>query len=504
MGRGEGGEVLPRIRKLSVFNRARLVTFAAVAVASALLAAQLLVPPIVGLPNNGQFERVMGYAGVRYVSDASEDKYFTHIVREFQFAPIWFRSGYLSSEIALARLARDAARVFSRSGHFDLRVLGALHALLLLAALGALVWACGILTPAAQLVAAATLVFFFTDVGYAAPLNSFFGQAAGFVFLMLTAGIAALAIRRGRLEGVLLPAYFLCAAAFVGSKPQESLHGPLLALFALCLAGVRGRGWWRQPAVVLAALLCLFSVWHYRRTDPLIRRAALFHSVFAEMLPGSPDPARDLTALGVDPGLARHSGKSAHEMRATIHGPEFQRAFFDRVGFGEIVAFYAARPGRLLDRLSRAAHHGGLRLRQRFRGNFETTAPGYRPYLMADRHAAWSNLRLRLAPIASVWLVLLLGASFAASAAGWRRSSGRERLFREAMMVLVLLAVLEFLVCAFADRLADAPRHLFVFHALCDLLLSANLTWLAQRASTSWRARPVKRSRADEFEGAPA
>ncbi len=464
-------------------NRARLVTLAAVAAAAAILAAQLLVPPIVGLPNNGQFERVLGYAGLNYQSDASEDKYFTHIVREFQFAPIWFRSGYLSSEIALARLARDLAALFAKDGLFDLRVLGALHALLLLAALAALVWACGVLTPVAQLVAAASLTFFFTDVGYAAALNSFFSQTAGFLFLMLTVAIAALAIRRGRLGGMLLLAYFLCAIAFVGSKPQESIQGPLLALFALRLAGARRRSWWRQPVVWLAFLLCLFSVWYYRRTDPVIRRAALYQTVFAEMLPGSPDPARDLETLGLDPDLARYSGKSAHEMRATIHGPAFQKEFFDRVGFGDIVAFYAARPGRLLDRLSRAAHHGGLRLRPRLRGNFERTAPGYRPYLMTERFAAWSDLRFRLAPVAPAWLILLLGGSLAVSAAGWRRSSGRGRLLREAMMCLVFLAVVEFLVCAFADRLADVARHLFVFHALCDLILAANLTWCAQTAA---------------------
>jgi hypothetical protein len=468
-------------------TRARLVTLAAVAAAGAILAAQLLVPPIVGLPNNGQFERVLGYAGLDYVGAAPEDKYFTHIVREFRFAPIWFRSGYLTSEIALARLARDVARPFSGTGLFDIRVLGALHALLLLAALGALVWACGALTPAAQLAAAAALTFFFTDVGYAAALNSFFSQTAGFLFLMLTVAVAGLAIRRGRLEGALLLAYFVCAAAFVGSKPQESLHGPVLALFALRLSGVRRQGWWRQPAVGLAVLLCLFSVWYYRRTDPLVRRAALYHTVFAEMLPASPDPARDLAALGLDPGLMRYSGKSAHDLRATIHGPAFQKEFFDRVGFGDIAAFYAARPGRLFDRLSRAAHHGGLRLRPRLRGNFEKTAPGFRPYLMTDRHAAWSDLRLRLAPVAPAWLVLLLGGSFAVSAAGWRRSSGRQRLFREAMMALVVLAVLELFVCTFADRLADVARHLFVFHALCDLLVAANLTWLAQRASARRR-----------------
>jgi hypothetical protein len=97
--------------------------------------------------------------------------------------------------------------------------------------------------------------------------------------------------------------------------------------------------------------------------------------------------------------------------------------------------------------------------------------PGYQPYLMTDRFAAWSDLRLHLAPVAPAWLVLLLGGSVALSAAGWRRSGGRDRLFREAVVVFAAMAVAEFLVAALADRLGDAPRHLFVFHALCDLLL---------------------------------
>jgi hypothetical protein len=327
----------------------------------------------VGLPNNGQFERVLGYAGLQYVDDAPEAKYFTHIVREFRFAPVWFRSGYLSSEIALARLARDLAKPFSKNSLFDLRVLGALHALLLVAALGALVWSCGALTGAAQIVAGASLVFFFTDVGYAAALNSFHTQVAAFLFLMLTAAVTALAIRRGRLEGALLLLFFAFAFALVGAKPQESIQAPLLALLGLRLSGATRRGAWRQPAVWLAAALCLFSVWYYRHTDSVTRKGALFQTVFAEMLTHSPDPARDLEALGLDPALVRYSGSTAPQVRDTIYAPEFESVYFDRVGFGDIAAFYLARPSRLLDRLARAAEHGGLRLRPVLRGNFETT-----------------------------------------------------------------------------------------------------------------------------------
>jgi hypothetical protein len=467
-----------------------LVTLASVAAAAALLAAQLLVPPIVGLPNNGQFERVLGYAGLGYVDDSYEAKYFTHIVREFRFTPVGFRSGYLSSEIGLVRLARELAKPFSRTALFDLRVLGALHALLLLAALGALVWSCGALAAGAQIVAAACLVFFFTDVGYAAVLNSFHTQVAAFLFFMLTAAVTALAIRSGKLEGALLLLYFLFAFAFVCAKPQESIQAPVLALLALRLAGASRRRAWRQPAVWLAVLLCLFAAWYYRRTDTVTRKAALYQTVFDEMLLHSPDPARDLEALGIDPALARYSGIKAHSMRETIYAPAFETVYYDRIGFGDVVGFYLARPGRLLDRLALAAEHGGLRLRPELRGNFETSAPGYRPFLMTERFAAWSDLRLNLAPFAPIWLMLLIGGSAAVSAAGWRRSAGRERHLHEAVLALSAMAATAFLVAALANRLADIARHLFVFHAMCDLLLAILLTRGA-RAFLSSRRPPV-------------
>ncbi len=468
----------------------RFLVAAPIVVAATVLALQVLVPPIVGLANNGDFEKVLGYAGLHYPSDRYEDKYNTHIVREFRFVPVWYRSGYLSSETALARLARDLARPFSRSGLFDIRVLGVIHALLLLLALAGLIRACRGLAWQARLVAAALLVFFFTDVGYAALFNTFYSQTAAFLFLMLTAAAVALAIRRGRLDGALCVAYFLFAAAFVGAKPQESIHGLLFALFGLRLSEVRGKGWWRRPAVALAVGLCLFSLWYYRRTPQReIRKVALYQTVFREMLPTSPDPAGDLAALGLDPRLAVYSGTHAYQPGVPIHEASFERDYFDRVGFAQIAAFYAARPVRLLGRLRRAAEKGGMRLRPHASGNFEKSAPGWRPNLVSRRFAAWSGLRLKAAPAAAVWLPVLLAGNLAVAAAGWRRSSGRGRRFREAIVFFVVVAAMEFLVCSLADGLADIGRHLFVFQAICDLLLAADVVWIAQTLAAAGKRR---------------
>ena len=64
----------------------RPVVLAAMAAAAALYAVQLLLPPIVGLANNGDFERVLGPVGLRAAAEGRAEKYFSWIVRRFQEA----------------------------------------------------------------------------------------------------------------------------------------------------------------------------------------------------------------------------------------------------------------------------------------------------------------------------------------------------------------------------------------------------------------------------------
>ena len=483
----------------------RALVVCAAAASAAILAAQLLVRPIVGLANNGDFERVMSYAGLRYTSDRYEDKYFTHVVSKFAYAPVWERSGYLTSETLLARGAREASRPFSKDGLFDLRWLGALHAALVVAGITLLVAAAGALTIPAQAVAAALLVFFFTDVGYAAPLNSFYSQAASVAFLLPTAGLAALGLRRGRLDGGLLAAFAAAAAGFVASKPQESLHGPLLALLALRLAPPGRAG--RLRGALAAAALCGVAVLFYRSIpDRSFREVALYRSVFEELLRDSPDPAGDLAALGADPSLAVYAGRSAYAADAPLADPAFRRAFFDRVGYRGLLRFYAARPGRLAARLARAAP-GAVRLRPGALGNFERDAPGYAPNRTTGRFGLWS--RIRVEPRSGRRPVARSPAGRQRDRGGGgmerARASARGRQVREAMLVLVGMAAVELAVCVLADSLESVHRHLFTFHALCDLLLAADAAWLVQLATRSRNRRerrvslenPPRRARVD-------
>jgi hypothetical protein len=461
---------------------------AAVLAGAAILSAELLIPPILGLANNGDFEKVMGYAGIQYRETAYNDKYHGHVVQTFdRVRPGWYRSGYLSSETPLALAARAGSELFEGAGVFDIRWLGALQAAILLAGLGTLVAACRDLSWLAQIVAAALLVLVFTDVGYAAPFNSFYSQSASLLFVLATLAAAALAVRRGRLDGGLLVVYFLCAALFVGSKPQESIQAPILAALGWRLAGVSRRDWWRRPAAGLALALCLFSLAYYRAIQrDAVRRAGLFDTVFLDVLTHSPDPAADLAELGLDPGLRVYVGTNAFQPGSPVSDPAFDARFFQRFDFGTLVRFYLRHPLRLADRLRRGAP-AAFRLRTWRLGNY-TKSSGFPPHTMTPHFALWSDARLVLGSHAVPPLLLFFTANATLCLFGWRRTPPRERLALTALGAVLVMAALEYLVCALADHLGDLPRHLYVFQALCDLVLIADLTWLAQTIA-SRRAR---------------
>ena len=459
-------------------SRANLVLVGAtVLAAGALLAATLFVPPIVGLADNGDFDRVLNPAGLEHESERDAERYFQWMQPRFtRVARAPDPSFYRTSESILVEVAMGADRVLSSAAAFDVRFLGAVHMLLLLAALGLLVLACRDLPFASQAVVAALLVFFFTDVGYTAPFNSAYSQTPSFLFLLLTAGVAAGAVRRGRLDGLWLPAYFLCAALFVCSKPQESIQAPLLAMFGLRFAWSGAGRSRRAVAVALAAALCALAARYYISAQGSVGSTTRYNMLFLEILPHSPDPARDLAELGLDPGWIRHTGIPPWGPRTPFLDPSFRAHFEKGSGHPSPRTIYLRHPKRLFEVLARTAK-ASYALRPTDLGNFALES-GAAPLEQATSPGAWSRIR---APLSGLpWLILFFIGNLAAAAATWRRATLRGKYFLEGLAIMVLMATGAFVASAIGDYHGELVRHLYVFHALCDLILIADLAWIAE------------------------
>jgi MYXO-CTERM domain-containing protein len=466
-----------------------------VAAGAWMLSAQLLVRPIVGLADNGDFVKVMRPAGLAYAEPGFAE-FFLWAPDKFAFAePKEAPDRYVTSETLLARLAVDGARL-AGARLFDIRVLGALHAGLLLLGLGFLVAAARDLAPAARWTAAVALVLVFTDVAYAAPLNSIYGQASSLVFFLVTCGIAALGIRRGGLAGVWLPAYFVAAALFVGSKPQETLHAPLLAALGVGLACSHRRR--RAAAIALGVVLTTLGFAYFKRTPLWHRRIVLYHAVFTELLPNSPDPVADLRRLGLPERYLSWSGTTAYEGSSLLHDPAFRMELDARVGYRVLGQLYLEQPLRAAGVVRRAASKGA-RMRPPFFGDLAKDA-GAPPRAQSRRFALWSDLKLGLHPWTLPALGTAAGVAVLAALATWRRATTRGRLARAGVVVLAVMAAIEFLVCAFADAHIELVRHLYVFHAMIDLLLIAALVWAVQAVMDARAARRIPGPMTDSLE----
>lgn len=464
-----------------------LVIAVAILVAGGILGAQLFRSPIVGLADNGDFLKVMEPAGLAYTTDLYGERYWQWTLTRFAIVPPGkFPGEYKTSETLLALAAASGSRLFGSGRTMDIRALGAVHSLLFLLSIALLGRAADALSLLGRALVLGLAVFFFTDVGYTAPFNSLYSQTASLLFLFLVLAIAAIAIRRGRLDGWLLFAYFGCAALFVCSKPQESIQGPLLALLGLRLAGTRRRGCARDPAAWAAIALCVTSIGYYRMTPRRsIGEVGLYHTVFMELLPLSPNPARDLAELGLAPDLAMYSGVTAYAANAPLGDPAFRSQYFERLGYRDVLQFYVTHPERLVKRLWRSGRRA-FELRPGNLANFDQRS-GYPPMTLSRTFDTWSSLRSTAGLHGGLlWIAVLLGGNLFAAARLLPKTT-RGRLVRDAIAVLSVMAALEFFVCSMADYLGDVSRHLYTFQAMCDLLLLADLVWLAEAVGVEGR-----------------
>lgn len=427
---------------------------AALAAAGLILSFQLFVPPVIGLADNGDFNRVIR----RYdLSAPTFDDEAHFIVTKLRIDPKFhWESSEFSSERFLVRAAMVLNRAISKPGEFDLRMIGVVHAVLFLLALALLAPVLRDAAPWRRALIYFVIVAVFCDVMYVSWLNSFFMDVPAYLFLLLTVVLYLRVARLDRRHWIEYVAMIGCASLFASSKGQHTLLAlPIAAAFALTL-----RPMWARIAAPLSVLLVvganLVAMPQYYRATPF------FTVVFNVLLPGSPTPSEDLRALGLDDSYARYTGMFAYSPNSPLLDQKFEHDFARRVTPFRIAMFYARHPGRTIRQLgaglNKAAEQRPIGL-----GNFgrETgRPPGSKSYAFA----AWSQLKQHAFRnrgwIYLGWLLILIGiALFRAY---------RNNLLLAACLVFAAMTAGALAIGALGDNL-ETERHLFIYNAMVDV-----------------------------------
>jgi hypothetical protein len=324
------------------------------------------------------------------------------------------------------------------------------------------------LCPRRNLVVTVCVLLIFGDVLYVAALNSFYMDAAAYVFLLLA---VVFYIRR---QGWWM---LLAILLLVTSKTPHALLGVPLAGLFLYEGAKLGLGSWKARCAAAAVVAGALFGWNAGSHD--YRSNSVFSLIFYRLLPDSQDVSGDLRLLGLDDSYRHYVGQHAFTFNGAFDQPGFRQEFERRTSYLSIGRFYLKHPSHAW-----ADFRGSLAEAGRQRpdlGNFDRKY-GRPEFSQSRSFAVWSDLKSRIfegnGAVYFTAIVLLTVAGLAAS----------DRASLAGVVTLVVLMVLELVGSALGDPL-EIKRHFFLFHALEDLLLIATVGLMAGRVRSLFPSR---------------
>ena len=442
-------------------------------VLAAILGIQLFVPPSIGLANNNDFPKIIGIFDL----GAPLADLYTYVNLKYRFeSRFHYESGFYSSETLLAAAPISLSQAFSKDGTFDLRWMGFVHGLLFLLAVYLLQGLVADVGGRRRWLLWAAIAICFGDVMYVSYFNSFYMDAATYVFLMLSIVLFLRAAAwRKKSDAVWL---VICVALMLLSKSQHAILGvwlaPLFAFFGRNLWPGKGR-WFALISTSVVAAAAVLGV----KMVPVNYAAHGYYSViFFQVLPHSENMKRDLEALGLDESYARLAGTHAYSAKSGLRDPAFEEIFMQRTSYSRLGWYFLTHPRDAYLALETSLDDGG---RQRPpMGNFDRST-GLPPSTETHEFALWSDAKRTLFHghgIRYLGCFVLMAALICGIATA--RTRTLPGVLVAGIYALAGMGITEVLVAALADAV-DVTRHYFVAATILDLELLILLALLTGR-----------------------
>jgi hypothetical protein len=479
----------------------------------AILLWQLFLPGFIGLANNRDFAKVAGRLciGRADVLSSYFDYFYADYTREAHYC---WDSQIPTSELVLAGTASSIEKKIGDRLRFDIRWLGAIHAIVFMAAWLLLQRALRPLYGAAWWIAMAAAIWIFLDVGYISYLNTFYTDTSAILGAITMLAAAVWMLSEISLQTA--PALWFTAGAslFLAAKPQH-------AALALVVTGFFVFACRRYPppssnhvnseqvsskhvgskhvltAICIVAMLAA-SAWVLLEIPNWYKAQARFTLVFSKILTASATPISDVRELGLSESDLPLIGQHAFLPYSPAFDPVWLEAFSRRCTYGRIASFFLRHPLRTLGALRGVLYDEAWRRRPVELSNFQPQA-GMPPCALTARFGSWSAL---VAPISRDWPMSVVLWYVMVPVFGWRPALSEQSGLRRAVVRVALLAISlglgEFLIASLSDA-RETDRHLLLFHLFTDSSIFLALVYFmaGARHSAQWPANdtlaPVRR-----------
>jgi hypothetical protein len=435
-----------------------------------ILIVTLLVPPIVGLADNGDFYKMLSKFGLDHSAQTREDRYLGYVdtiylpnpVESARHQAVWGKT-LISSEMLFVAVAVHLNRLLGFQPRFCLQCLGAVHIAILLLGVFLLVIGTRGLSKPKRFIGAALFAVMFLDVAYICYFNSAYTETSSYLFLLLLIAAAAPVILRKPYYPIWLFVYFVASLLFCCSRYPNVAMFPLLALFGFVMAITS-----RKILSILLALIATVSgiylaIDFVRGVPPAYTELGIYNHFFGALLPFSRSPSEDLSEFQLSQSFVTYSKTTFYEPGSAVYNADAYRQFKEKVTTQTVMKFYLRHPKRVLDGMCRAVSEG-MKLHPGY-GNYQKHT-GMQPGTISQGFCIWNSVRESLLP-KSFWVVAFVLVVSAISAI-WPWNSLCTAGFR---ILILLLCILQLGIIACGSEPSDITRHMFLFNLLFDLTI---------------------------------
>jgi hypothetical protein len=445
----------------------------------------IMIPPVLGLADSGDYARVLGIAGITPLdpNESYHDQYFGFAHQLYGYGS-YTLGGYVSTHVVLVAVAGWIGRIVN-SSHFDIRVLGSCYAAFY-------IWAVMLLirnspksdsrraTLIVSIVLSACLVFIFGDIGYIVYFQSFFGEPYALVATLLTVAAVMAMLTSDTPSRAMLALFIGAALALATSKIQNAPLGFAFALLAWRMLRLRNDRKWRKQVwtgigvlIVGSALMIVVAPDHLRNTN-------LYQSIFYGVLRNSPNVTADMRELGIPEKYAVLAGTNYFQKDTAIpqNDPVLRREVLETMSHKDIALFYIRHPSRFVQKLE-VASDNAVYIRPGYLGNYDQSAGkawGAKSYT----YSAWSQWKVNEMPHKLGVFLGFYALYYALLATLWRLTKSRRlRLGLETMAIIGIAGAFACIVSIIGDGEADMGKHLFMFNVCFDMMVVSIVTGIA-------------------------
>lgn len=439
----------------------------AVIASAVIMSITLLVHPLIGMADNGDFYRSINGQGIYKLDRYEQDQFFNYFSSQYGLYQYYNDS---DSILSVQNVYIQAAKfinqiVFGNTEIFDIRSLAVIQMLEMLLVIYMLVdYITYRRSKLAGMLLAALCVFIFTDTAYIAYFNSFYAEGIVYVSFLLLVASALLLTQKRYSPYPLLASILVNGMIFIFTKQQNATEG--LGLLILCVLIALffpiGRKQFKKAALGCGALLAAGGIFMYVVIPESFIYINQYHAMTRGIMMTAPNPEDALREFGIDKQYAILDKNIYFEKypAVDVESDLLQKEFYSKYGFVSVSIYYLTHPKQLMTMLNEAAS-AAYYIRPAAQGNYEREV-GMPAGAQSEFFTSYSNLKKNIAPktigFVFLWIILAVVLSL------------RDKQKIIVIICTFFMGILQVGTSIVGAGDADLSKHIFLYNVAFDVI----------------------------------